>query len=137
VIFDETAFPFKEQQASSQFSPSSTNNYPLQLLSFNNLPTISSSDDNSTSISVPSTPSPHCQTLDTDTSLSLPPKPPITHVYSRRSTAYPLTVPPSPLPQPSKSPPTSSHQMITRAKSRLSVSTGYACYKSSYQYSGS
>jgi hypothetical protein len=121
VIFYETTFPFKDQQGSSQSSPSSTNTYPLQLLSFNNFSPISSSDDSSTSISLPSTPSPHCQTL--NTSLSLPPKPPITHVYSKRSKSYPLTVSPSPLPQLSKSPPTSPHQMITRAKSRLSVST--------------
>jgi Reverse transcriptase (RNA-dependent DNA polymerase) len=121
VIFDETAFPFKDKQTSSQSSPSSTANYPLQLLSFNNFPAISSSDISSTSISIPSTSSPNCQTL--NNSLSIPPKPPITHVYSRRSTTYPSTVPPSPLPQPSKSPPISSHQMITRAKSRLSVST--------------
>jgi hypothetical protein len=94
VIFDETAFPFKDQQGSSQSSPSSTSTYPLQLLSFNNFPAISSSDDSSTSISVPSTPYPHCQTL--NTSLSLPPKLPITHVYFRRSKAYPLTVSPFP-----------------------------------------
>jgi Reverse transcriptase (RNA-dependent DNA polymerase) len=104
VIFDESSFPFKVVQSSCSNSNSSTTTYPLQIL-----------PDDFTSMSIPSTtslpPTPSCQNLPCSQL-----QPPVTKVYSRHSGSTPApcsTMPSSPQI-------VSSHQMVTRTKSRIS-----------------
>jgi Reverse transcriptase (RNA-dependent DNA polymerase) len=113
VIFDETVFPFKDNVSSVSSPTPSISTCSLQLLQFAADPF--SSDESSTSVSMPTTPPPLNQS---SPGVSLPPIPSVKHVYSRRK--HPHSSIQSEVPA---SFPKSSHSMITRAKSRLPVSS--------------
>jgi hypothetical protein len=99
-------------------SIASDSTYPLQLLSFDPLPTVSMSTEDSTSFLEPTTPS--SRHVASHSLVNLPPVPSITQVYTRRrpttASSLPPTTPATHLQ------PVFSHTMITRAKSKSNLS---------------
>jgi hypothetical protein len=124
VIFDENLFPFKDSSPTTSGTVASEHVYPLQLFFLDQLIDNSISDQDSTSISIPSTPSPILPSP--GDSIVLPPLPLMTQFYSRRkhtdtpTAPVPLTSTPSTALLPSS---INSHPMVTRAKSRLQSSS--------------
>jgi hypothetical protein len=70
----------------------SDSTYSLQLLSFDPLPTVSMSTEDSTFIPKPTTPSP--QHVASNSLVNLPPVPSITQVYTRRPPTTVSSLPP-------------------------------------------
>jgi hypothetical protein len=106
-------FSFKDNISSAPLPASSISICPLQLLELDVVPY--SSDESSTSISMPNTPPPLNQS---SPGVSLSTIPSIKHIYSRRKqilSSIQLDV--------SDNLPKSSHSMVTRVKSRLSISS--------------
>jgi hypothetical protein len=118
VIFDESSFPFKDLQPPPSVSLASDSTYPLQLLSFDPLPTASMSTEDSTSFSEPTTLS--SQHVASNSLVNLPPVPSITQVYTRRRPTTISSLPPTT--PATHSQPVFSHTMITRAKSKSNLS---------------
>jgi hypothetical protein len=107
VIFDEQTFPFKILHPTSPLFNTTDAQCPLILLPTNTSPVPSPSLPDSTSVSIPCTPSPQCHSPILSSTLPAPPS--ITKVYTRRKavTAEHVTA------QVSASVPSSLHSMIT------------------------